>query len=256
VRKAREKQAKPKRKAPQDQWHGNDTPKAFARLMQFQKRGKGINGLDNGDEPRGKKRKRGNGSNVTPAVADATEPIPKILPGERLGDFAARVDQSLPVAGLTGKGKKMEGFKERQTTHTRKLLKIQATWREEEARIREKEAEARELAEEDEDETAALLTSQKKSKRKPGAAEDEEDPWEILKKTREQPKGLHDVVQAPPQFKKIPKEKFKIRNGARADVADIPNAAGSLRRREELGETRKSVIESYRQMMDGKRKTF
>jgi len=32
-------------------------------------------------------------------------------------------------------------------------------------------------------------------------------------------------------------------------VGDVPKASGSLRRREELGEVRKSVVEGYRQMM-------
>jgi hypothetical protein len=46
----------------------------------------------------------------------------------------------------------------------------------------------------------------------------------------------------------IPREKFKVKNGARADVADVPNAAGSLARREELGAERKNIIEAYRLM--------
>jgi len=78
----------------------------------------------------------------------------------------------------------------------------------------------------------------------------DDDPWEALKTTREKPRGLHDVAQAPPEFKILPKEKFKVRNGAVAQVADVPNKAGSLKRREELGEARRSIIERYRQMMN------
>ncbi|KAF2103904.1 hypothetical protein NA57DRAFT_70114 [Rhizodiscina lignyota] len=250
--------SKAKRKPRQTEWRNDDTPKAFTRLMQFQKRGKAVSGLDNGDAPRGRKRKRGEDSNAERIHESLPANVPKILPGERLGDFAARVDQALPFAGLGHKGKHVEGIKERETKHNRRLRKMQTAWREEEARIREKEAEARELAEEEEDERDALFGNKtvdlqvggKKSRRKPDA---DDDPWEVLKRNREQPKGLHDVAQAPPQFSRVPKEKFKIRNGAKANVADIPNAAGSLRRREELGETRKTIIESYRRIMDGKR---
>jgi hypothetical protein len=53
-------------------------------------------------------------------------------------------------------------------------------------------------------------------------------------------------VLAPPSFLSIPREKFKVRRGG---VDDVPNASGSLRRREELGEVRRSVVEGYRAMM-------
>ena len=83
--------------------------------------------------------------------------------------------------------------------------------------------------------------------------EDEDDPWAVLKSKREAPKGLHDVVQAPPSMNVVPKEKFKVRNGAKVSVANVPGASGmkSLKQREELSEARKEVIERYRAMMKG-----
>jgi hypothetical protein len=81
----------------------------------------------------------------------------------------------------------------------------------------------------------------------------EEDPWEALKLKREERKGLHDVVQAPPTFTKLPTEKFKVKDGARVQVTDIPNAVGSLRKREELGEQRQGIIDTYRRLMEAKR---
>ena len=60
--------------------------------------------------------------------------------------------------------------------------------------------------------------------------------------------GLNDVVQAPPAFTKVPKEKFQVR-GARVEVENVPRASGSLRKREELGSVRRSIVEGYRQMM-------
>ena len=238
----------------------DDTPKSFARLMQFKRTGRHPNGLDNGNVPRGQKRKRGQASNEKAVAEDTIEGTPKILPGERLADFAARVDQALPVGRLAHKGKHVDGIKDRETQHNKRLRKMQAAWRKEEARVREKEIEAREQAEEEEDERNALFEDktldlharQGKGKRRSTADGDEDDPWAVLAR-REQPKGLHDVAQAPPQFKRLPKQKFKVRNGAMVDVIDIPNAAGSLRRREALGETRKNIIESYRTMMESKR---
>ena len=73
------------------------------------------------------------------------------------------------------------------------------------------------------------------------------------KEKREERKGLHDIVHAPPTFTKAPREIFKVKNGAGAKVGNIPNSAGSLRKREELGEERQKMIDAYRQMMAAKK---
>lgn len=258
------KQRKDKKKTKRIAGYGaDDTPKAFARLMQFSQTGKGFKGLDNG-EPRGKKRKVNTDEKKVAQTQEPSKPaqkVPKILPGERMSDFAARVDQALPVSGLARKGKNIEGFKERQTKTEKRIQKMISQWRDEEEKIKEREQEERDLAEIEEDEQEAMREDKtapiptqgggkKKGKRK-GNVED--DPWAVLKAKREEPKGLNDVAQAPPTFKAVPKEKFKVKNGAKVQVADIPNAAGSLRRREELGEARKSIIENYRAMMAAKK---
>jgi antitoxin (DNA-binding transcriptional repressor) of toxin-antitoxin stability system len=198
----------------------------------------------------------------------------RIQPGESMAEFKARVDQALPLSGLSKSGKKVAGVSDhRVTKHERKLKRLQKGWREEEARIREKEQEERELAEEEEDEQKAMWedkTSElptttngkkkkaKKNKRKLLAGEvdnNSEDEWEALKKTREKRKGLHDVVSAPPEFTKTPREIFKVKNGAGAKVGNVPNSVGSLRKREEIGEERKTIIDTYREMMAAKRNT-
>ena len=137
------KRNKAKRKKLQDGYGEDDTPKAFARLMQFRSTGKGPKGLDNGDAPKSKKRKLDQDTQKK-ASENTAPPIPKIMPGERMSDFAARVNQALPISGLARKGKTVEGVKERMTKHEKKLRKLQAEWRKEEARIREKEEEERE----------------------------------------------------------------------------------------------------------------
>ena len=228
----------------------DDTPKAFARLMQLRDTGRGSNGLDNGDaDSTSKKRKRAQSAAVKPAESQPSRPT--ILPGERLADFAARVNIALPVAGLARKAKQVDGVKERQTKHEKKLQKLVKGWKDEEVRRQDKFAEERELAEEDIEEENLLwedrrveLARGKKAKR-----QEKDDDWEQLRSKRDEPKGLHDVAQAPPQFDRVPKEIFK----AKGKAENVPSAAGSLRRREELGETRLGMIEAYRKMMAEKR---
>jgi len=233
--------------------------------MQYHNTKKRPSGLDDGSDRRGKKRKS-NATEKETAVAVPAAPaveVPKIMPGERLADYSARVDQALPIGGLARKGKvKVEGIKERRTKTEKRLHKMYDSWREEEARRKEKLEEQQEQEEEEEDERdaemggkpAPLLPDGRKAKRRRmigEKADDDGDPWAVLKTRRDAPKGLHDVVQAPPSFKAVPKEKFKVRNGAKVDVANIPTAAGSLKRREELSDARRDVIERYRAIMKG-----
>lgn len=246
----------------------DDTPRAFARLMTLQSSNKRQrSGLDDGEGRPSKKKRR------QAATADETikeekpqedmAEMPKILPGERLADFAARVNHALPVSGLARKGKiNVEGMKERQTKTEKRLHKMYDEWRREEARRKEQEEEKRELEEEAEEEKEAAhggqstripnptaLSKRRKRRKMIGeTGDDDDDPWAELKAKREAPKGLHDVAQAPPNLERV-REKFKTKNGAKVQVVDVPNAAGSLKRREELSDARKEVIERYRAMM-------
>jgi hypothetical protein len=272
----------------------DDTPKAFARLMMFQSGKRLRSGLDDGvkqtkkqkkaaaaakkdlnDGKDGKEGKEGGNANAkaTAKAAEEKFEIPTIQPGEKMSDFSARVNAALPISGLinkTGKnGKDPLGLKVGRTKTEKRMHRMYAEWREQEAKIQEKREEALELAEEEQDDEEGMgvkwkvdmeaeesSAPGKKKKGKKGkkkiigeVAQKEEDPWAALAKKRGEAKArLHDVVLAPPTFTKIPKEKFKVR-GARVDVEDVPKSAGSLRRREELGEVRKTVVEAYRQMM-------
>ncbi|EGC41712.1 conserved hypothetical protein [Histoplasma capsulatum var. duboisii H88] len=294
----------------------DDTPKAFLRMMhQFQKSTSGTttrsqSGLeDDGTKPN-KKRKRGeregatviaNGggmaskrtgnskkSNSEPgqhSIATSSQPpappqtstaIPKILPGERLSDFSARVNRALPFSGISRKSGSSSVSKDpalknlrehRQTKHERRLLRLQREWREEEARIREREEAEREENEAEEEEIneqwkaweaeAGLTkkkkgTTAKKNKKK-------------IKKRKKSGRGdvlggaggsdADNVVQAPPAQLTKPKEKFKVRGmgGAKVNVVNVPSAAGSLRAREELAEERQSIVEEYRRVMAERR---
>ncbi|KAK5684100.1 hypothetical protein LTS10_003964 [Elasticomyces elasticus] len=253
-------------------YKSDDTPRAFARLMAFQTTGKRVSGLDDGSGGRkAKKRKVAEEKRVVEAVSkpvvvkkvvEEVQELPKILPGERLADYSARVDRALPMsATLARKGNvKVEGVKERVTKTEKRLKKMYASWREEEARRKEKVEEAAEEEEEAEEERRAKYgenyraaeSAGGKRKRVIGEEVEEEDPWKVLEERREKRKGLHDVVTAPPTMKVIPKERFKVKEGAKVDVNNVPGKAGSLKRREELGEARRDVIERYRAMMKGK----
>ena len=202
-----------------------------------------------------------------PVVEDSQTPT--IRPGERMSEFSARVDAALPISGLINKtaknGKDPLGLKVGRTKTEKRMHRMYDEWREQDRKIKEKREEAMELAEEeamDEDgqvkwkvdvdaANGAGEKKNKKGKRRKviGELDDgDDDPWASLQRERGQKVGLNDVVQAPPTFKTLPKEKFKVR-GARVEVEDVPKASGSLRRREELGEVRRSVVEGYRAMM-------
>lgn len=247
--------------------------------MQYQETGKLPSGLDDGQTTsnNSKKRKRGETEGEKDSSAAA---IPKILPGEKLSDFAARVDQALPLSGIK-KSRKPAPLpdlpklrEERLTKHEKRLRRLQQQWREEEARIREREEEERDEKEAEHEEELELWkqwereagkgkkkkkTGKSKKRRKgndPDTADDDsdDDPWAKLNAQRAaKPANPFEVAQAPPQLSTKPKEVLKVRRGAGVDVANVPAAAGSLRRREELAEERKSVVEQYRRLMAEKR---
>ena len=247
--------------------------------MAFSKGGvKKRSALDDGNVKTKKQKKqeaaeKDNPNHKSEDQAQST-PVLKIQPGESMVEFRARVDQALPLSGIAKSGKKVAGVSDhRVTKHERHLKRLQKGWREEEARIRDKEQEKKELAEEDQDELDAMWEDKtadlpsthtvngktkktKKQKRKLLVGEVDngsEDEWEALKRKKGERKGLHDVVSAPPTFKKVPREIFKVKNGAGAKVGNVPNSAGSLRKREELAEERKTIIDKYRELMAAKK---
>jgi hypothetical protein len=248
--------------------------------LNFQRTGKRpTHTLDDGTIQKGKKRKR-EAEDAAKAVGKATDmpantsetptaepPKMKILPGERLADFAARVDQTLPITGLKTKGhsSKIPGVRteERKTKHNRRLERIQKEWREEETRRKEKLEEAMEEEEKDAERQERLWDGfkaggSKKTKKKKGDKlgsdqGDDEDPWAELEDRKQdtKQKNLQDVVKAPPRLKGV-KSNLKHYGTVGVDVRNVPGSVGSLRKREELGATRRSVIDEYRKMIGRK----
>lgn len=254
-------------KRPQPTALVDDTPKSFIRLLQFHTLGKRLpKGLDDGSERTSKKRKRDPSKASTAAVAEPApaqkDTVPKIQPGERLSDFAARVDQALPIIGLRQTDKlralTIPGLKERPTKHNKRLERMQQEWRETEQRRTEAREEMLDELEEEREEQGLLWSIERKKKRKgKGPAQDDDgDPWKVLETSRADAKqrSLQDVVQAPPQLRLV-KSKFKeVGSGVGVDVGNVPGSVGSLRKREELGEARRRVIDSYRKHVGRKEK--
>lgn len=274
----------PKRKRKAKEF--DDAPRAFKRLMAFAGGRKLRSGLDNGDEPaKGKNKKQGKNAQASSDETTTTKPkpaagpeVPTIRPGERMSEFAARVDAALPVTGLITKSVRGKadplGGKKWQTNKERKMHKMYDEWREEDRKLKDKREEDLELQDEedleDEDRVAArklemqASSSTHKKKQKKGkrsrflgeVSDPEDDPWEALRKKRgEKRPGLHDVAQAPPELNfKLPK-KLLVR-GAAVEVDGVPKAAGSLRRREELQTVRDDVVAQYRKLMSEKRAKY
>ncbi|KAJ5746330.1 hypothetical protein N7520_011512 [Penicillium odoratum] len=267
----------------------DDTPKAFQRLMQFRTTGRRApSGLETGEKKENKKRKREEAADTTKGPqkkhattlseqaassgADAKKAMPKILPGEKLADFAARVDRAMPLSAITKSAQSgAPGIRTHKITkHEKHLRRLQEGWRKEDARIKEKEQAEREEREFEMGDQLELLNQWEqemrggKAKKKnlvkkkkggddAGSDDDDPDPWAKLKKRdKERKANPFEVAQAPPTLAK-PREIFKVRGGAKVDVANIPNAVGSLRRREELAGERRNIVEEYRRLMAERR---
>ncbi|KAK7934805.1 hypothetical protein PG985_000300 [Apiospora marii] len=286
------KDAPPKNSKRKRETEANDAPRAFRRLMALSGGKRTRSGLDNGDDHESKNKKKAKakaaaaagtstetGATETKAAPKETKEaieIPKIKPGERMSEYAARVDQALPISGLIGKtakqGKDPLGGKVWRTKKERQMHKLYDEWREEERKIKEQreedlEEQAEREAEEEEQGISWKIPKElsgaggkkgKKGKRARllgEANDDEEDPWAELKRKRgESRPKLHDVAKAPPELHKINTAKLLSVRGAAVSVDNVPKAAGSLRRREELQGEREKVIAAYRKMMESKSK--
>lgn len=186
-----------------------------------------------------------------------------------MADFSARVDAALPLANLiprqAGSKDPVAGIKVKKTKTEKKMQRMYEAWRVEEERIRERkraEEEGMEMDGEGDESVKAGKANMKgkgKKKRKRGKTRGEDEPsdasddenWAKTQSSR--PRPLGDVVQAPPNLTVVPRAKFKVRGADQGVVEDVPKSAGSLRRREELGEVRRGIVEGYRRMMEGKR---
>lgn len=243
----------------------DDTPKQFARLMAFQQQGKKLRkGLDDGVPQPKAKAKKGAASKQeepksgvrTTAPADnppdpdeanaeqdeSQQKLLKIQPGERLGDFALRVDQSLPLSAVPKHSTRAPPG-ERQdkaylTKHNKRLARLQAAWRTDEERLQEKRTEQKEEAQDQREEEGLLWmdVDEARKGRKGKKSSREGDIWKVLEKKRREEEreggsggdrkvaGLSaaTAVQAPPVLKGV-KNMFKERGarqqGGRRQVA-------------------------------------
>ena len=228
----------------------DDTPRAFSRLISNY-HPPPRSGLDDGRLAAISSKKRKRDADGVPAP---TATHPAIQRGESLSTYGARVDASLPVAGLEKRGsrgnvdnlKGIKGLGTRQTKANKKLQKMQKQWREEDAR---RKARLEEVKEEEEldfntDDEIEGKESRKRLRKK------EEDPWAAVAAKRLEATdqggglvGLHDVVLAPPKLARATNKTFKIPN---------KQSAVGLKRMAELHDARSKVVEGYRTMMKQK----
>ncbi|KAL2037506.1 hypothetical protein N7G274_009787 [Stereocaulon virgatum] len=246
----------------------DDTPRAFTRLLHPYRPPR--SGLDDGPRP-SKKRKTSKTTTTTttsnqPPPPRPAFPAPTILPHESFSAFNARVDAALPLSGLSRKSAGGKGLeKGKQTKTERKMQRMQREWREEDKRRREKrEEEALENVDGEDVEDYSTVTGKTKKgkKRRNGGGgngavdDDKEDPWAHIKAKRIDTAasagggglvGLHDVVLAPPKFSRVPKgkENFGVGKGLGKGII-------GLKRKGELSEARRSVVDGYRELMRGK----
>ncbi|MCJ1465756.1 hypothetical protein MMC07_004375 [Pseudocyphellaria aurata] len=276
---------------------GDDTPRAFTRLMNPQTTGwKPSKGLDDGDSA-SKKRKRSTESNTTATTpAEPGSVVPTILPTEPLSVFSARVDAAIPVSGLARSKHSsvtVVGPRERQTKMEKRMQKMQAEWREAAAKRKDKLAEEEEVEENEggdgfgdgkgfgvsgSGKARRKIKIKGKTKRRKASATtgddeivDYDDSWAAIvakqlgnrSNTASRSRsaglvGLHDVVLAPPKFSEILKGKLMAENtsfGGARHVRSVSKKASTigLKKQEELGEARRSVVEAYRRIMNERR---
>ena len=215
---------KRKRKTPSK--NDDDTPKDFRRLMQrkahlaqaSKKRPRPEDVTSTSEKAdTNKKRKISNDGPAHASTAESIQPgrnaieLPRIQPHERLSDYGARIDASMPIAGLQKRGNMPitisgKTFKQPQTRTEKKMQRMQAEWRamaekrKEKAEAEADERESEELEKESyrvADEVVGERVGGKKRGKRGGK---EDDPWAILESRRKVQKGLGDVVQRPPDL--------------------------------------------------------
>ncbi|RWA11485.1 hypothetical protein EKO27_g3617 [Xylaria grammica] len=234
----------------------DDAPRAFKRLMAYAGGKRPRSGLDNGDKPRGAKgKKRGTAQHAKSTETKAEE---KSAP--------RRSQLSVPENGFnkSTKGNKDPlGLKVWRTNKERKMHKMYDEWREQDRKIKEKREEKREeeldleaekeLEEEESGVSWKLNVGNQLSGKRKKKSKDDDDPWAVLRKKRGETRpGLRDVATAPPELTIKPSKQLLVR-GAAVKVENIPKAAGSLKRREELQATRNDIVAAYRKKMAQKR---
>lgn len=200
---------------------GGKTPKEFQRLLSMaQNPGKNKKKDTPAETQRGRTK---NTQKTKSAESTNTKSQPgplKIMPGEKMAEFARRVDEAMPLPrARTGSPSRSDKKKAKKRE---KAAKAEA-----EAK---KKAGSDDDEEEEEDEATRVL-----SKREPSP-----DPWAHLEVKKEKPK-FGEVADRPPELN-LPSKL----------LPNVPKSAGSMARREMLEEERKRFIEGYRKLMEQK----
>jgi len=261
----------------------DDTPKAFARLMAWHVGGRKLGGgLDDGVVPTKKQKKEkarkeaeaqdteaGAETPVKTESAPQSNGVPKIQPGETLGQYGIRIDQALPLSSLPKVNvnansslradlREAEKKAKKLTKHNKRLARMQSEWRNTEAKLRAREEEEEEENIEKREEEKLLWdgvrTTGKKGKKKLV----DDDPWKELEKKRRAEYGKNlaltarDHAKAPPELniKKLNPFKEKperpVNGASAAEVGGGSAWKTKVKRRDELDTIRTNHIEAAR----------
>lgn len=285
--------------------YADDTPRSGARILNsfavqsaYQARRKGLNVPDLPSKSKGKgKEKANNGGTIKPSLnsktnpnaKSTTQPLPKIIPGESLGDYNRRLESHMrPLVSQAIKSaqakksaeEKKEWMEKKERREEGKLMRKEAKERrerEEQEKEKGENAEAEDEEDEENDKAGPSTTQPGKPVRKPEMPSkrgqkrslplaDPTDSDETLTATSKHPiksfstitshtrRSVNDLVHAPPTLPSLRRAPASIAAssnlGAFQPTGRTPLNAGQARIMEE---ERERVIKRYREMKEDKR---
>ena len=143
---------------------------------------------------------------------------------KRVTKSSARIKPAdkMPQYGIRSGAKGFEPLKAAQTRTERRLQRMQAEWRRIDAQQKTRAEEARQEAEEEDPYSefwkgmGASKGRRKRSKQGRASVDHNDDPQSSMAARKRKASalvGLHDVVQEPPTFTRVPVERFQLEKG-------------------------------------------
>ncbi|KAI0331688.1 hypothetical protein GY45DRAFT_1345206 [Cubamyces sp. BRFM 1775] len=226
-----------------------DIPKSAARVLnaakvqeEFAKKRKGQ--ADDGAGPSRKKRKQ-ESTDVEGSGAASKSQL-RIMPGESMAHFNRRVEDAMRHSVREA----MQSSSAKMRKARKEELEEKSTKTTADPKLRSK---SRGRGDDDSDDDSDIGRA-KPASRHPGAKDDK--PKDFEKLSTSAPKRLNDIVQAPPDLKKLPRKAKKL-----AEQGGIKKGEGaktlregvlSMAQKAQMEEERERAIRLYREMKRGK----
>ncbi|RPD57212.1 hypothetical protein L226DRAFT_536630 [Lentinus tigrinus ALCF2SS1-7] len=189
----------------------------------------------------------------------------RITPGESMAHFNRRVEDSMRhsvrEAIQTSSARMRQVRKEETASSEKEKEKGRAADGQGRANAKARDkSRAREQSDSDDDsESPRAAKAKAKTKEKTKTKDTEERPREFEKVSTSAPKRLNDIVQAPPDIKKLPRKAKKLAaqggaalKGDGAKSVTLSEGVRSMAQKAMLEEERERVIRLYREMKKGK----